>query len=88
MLVKYEEGDEPLFAIAPDAKMAAAYYRNAMLHFLVNGAIGEMAFLYVAQLDVANRREAFREQALRIRDVLKFEFFFAEKQEFPRRNGE
>ena len=62
--------------------MAAAYYRNAMIHFLVVGAIAELALLKVAEQQTPAPRETLHAEALHVRDVLKFEFFFQEKALF------
>jgi glycerol-3-phosphate O-acyltransferase len=84
VLVRYDEGNEPLYGVARDATMAAAYYRNAMLHFLVNGAIAELALLDVAADPPGEaRRAAFRDEVNAIRDLLKFEFFFPSSSEYP-----
>ncbi len=82
VLLRYEGGQEPLFAIAPDAIMAASYYRNAAIHFLVIGAIAELALVEVARRDCVNALGTLHEEALRLRDLLKFEFFFHEKAHF------
>lgn len=82
VLLRYEGGQEPLFAIAPDAIMAASYYRNAAIHFLVIGAIAELALVEVARRDCVNALGTLHEESLRLRDLLKFEFFFHEKAHF------
>jgi glycerol-3-phosphate O-acyltransferase len=76
----YEEGLEPVWMIAPEQHLAAAYYRNSVAHFFVNGAIGELALLRASEDGIADRRREFWEEASRLRDLLKFEFFFAEKE--------
>ena len=65
VLLRYEGAQEALYAIAPDATMAAAYYRNAALHFLVIGAIAELALARAAEEDRADMSEGQREEALR-----------------------
>ncbi|MBK7170156.1 MAG: hypothetical protein IPH83_13315 [Gammaproteobacteria bacterium] len=82
VLERYEGGQEPLFAIAADAVMVASYYRNAAIHFLVIGAIAELALLEVARRDCVNAFETLHDEALRLRELLKFEFFFHEKAHF------
>jgi glycerol-3-phosphate O-acyltransferase len=80
----YRGGVEPVWSIAQGRHHVAAFYRNGALHHFVNRAIIELALLRVAAdggaggepLDVA------WEDALRLRDLLKFEFFFAEKALF------
>jgi glycerol-3-phosphate O-acyltransferase len=80
VLACYGEGPEPVWMVAPDQHLAAAYYRNSVAHFFVNGAIGELALLRAGEDGVADRRREFWEEASRLRDLLKFEFFFAEKE--------
>jgi glycerol-3-phosphate O-acyltransferase len=80
VLLRYDEGPEPVWMIAPDQHLAAAYYRNTVAHFFVNGAIGELALLRAAEDGVAERRREFWDEASRLRDLLKFEFFFAERE--------
>ena len=82
ILAVYEEGLEPVYAVPPDAGMAAAYYRNTFVHFLVPSAITELALLEVADSPGPAPLETLRSHALRLRDLLKFEFFFEEKEQF------
>jgi glycerol-3-phosphate O-acyltransferase len=77
---RYDGGDEPVFSIAEDGHVVAAYYRNAALHHFVNRAIVELATLKIASKQ-AEASQAF-EEALKLRDLLKFEFFFQEKDRF------
>jgi glycerol-3-phosphate O-acyltransferase len=48
----------------------------------VNGAIVELALLRAAEEDVDDPAAEFWEETLRLRDLLKFEFFFEEKEVF------
>ncbi|HEV7734696.1 MAG TPA: glycerol-3-phosphate 1-O-acyltransferase [Candidatus Binatia bacterium] len=79
---RYAEGPEPVYAIAPDQHLTAAYYRNTIIHFFVNAAIAELALLRAGEDHVEDRRGTFWDEAMRLRDLLKFEFFFAEKDRF------
>jgi glycerol-3-phosphate O-acyltransferase len=78
----YAEGVEPVYAVGPDQHMTAAYYRNTIAHFFVTGAIVELALLRAAEDGVEDRVATFLDEALRLRDLLKFEFFFAGKDRF------
>ncbi|HLK11135.1 MAG TPA: glycerol-3-phosphate 1-O-acyltransferase [Candidatus Binatia bacterium] len=78
----FAEGAEPVYAIGPEKHLVAAYYRNTIIHFFVGGAIAELALLRAAEDDVPDRRAALWDEAARLRDLLKFEFFFAEKERF------
>jgi glycerol-3-phosphate O-acyltransferase len=78
----FAEGPEPVYAIGEDQHLAAAYYRNTIVHFFINSAIAELSLLRAAEDAAADRAAAVWEEALRLRDLLKFDFFFAEKDEF------
>ena len=78
----FAEGSEPVFAVGPDQHLTAAYYRNTIIHFFVNGSIAEVALLRAADDDVEDATAAFFEEAMAMRDLLKFEFFFAPRERF------
>jgi glycerol-3-phosphate O-acyltransferase len=82
VLLRFDEGPEVIYSVAPDQHLAAAYYRNTVIHFLTTGAIGELALLRAAEAPVGQGAAAFWEEAMRLRDLLKFEFFFSEKELF------
>jgi glycerol-3-phosphate O-acyltransferase len=82
LVKRFAEGPEPVYMIGEDQHLAAAYYRNSVIHFFVDGAIAELALLRAAEDDVVERRREFWDETLRLRDLLKFEFFFAEKETF------
>ena len=78
----YAGGTEPVWSIAPERHLEAAFYRNSILHFFLTRAIAE---LVLAEVDEAPTSDPVREgwsAALRVRDLLKFEFFFAGTSEF------
>ena len=82
---RFDGGIEPVWSIAPGGYHIAAFYRNGALHHLVNRAIVELALLRATSLagnPDADLIELAWEDALATRDLLKFEFFFAEKEEF------
>jgi glycerol-3-phosphate O-acyltransferase len=79
---RFDEGPEPVYMIGPEQHLAAAYYRNTMVHFVVNIAIAELALLRVSEPDVADRLSEFWEEIWRLRDLLKFEFFFPPRDVF------
>ncbi len=84
----YDGGIEPVWSIAPGRHHVAAFYRNGVLHHFVNRAIVELAMLRLAEADrVDDPIEAAWEDALAIRDLLKFEFFFADKATFREELG-
>ena len=77
-----EEGAEEVFSIAAGQALTAAYYRNTIIHFFVVRAITELSLLKVASESSDDPAALFWEQAFRIRDTMKFDFFFAQKEAF------
>ena len=75
-------GLEPVWAICARPTPRGAFYRNTSIHFLVNRAIAELVLVRVAEGPAAATGSRSWEEALRLRDLLKFEFFFARKEEF------
>jgi glycerol-3-phosphate O-acyltransferase len=78
----HDEGTEPVFAIEPDAHHVAAFYRNTSIHWFVNRAILELAILDIAEQRPADPQAGAWQAALRLRELLLHEFFFADKREF------
>ncbi len=78
----YAEGPEAVYAVGPDQHLTAAYYRNTIIHFFVTGSIAEIALLRAGEDHVEKRRATFWDEAMRLRDLFKFEFFFSEKERF------
>lgn len=76
-----EGGREPVWRIAPEQEHEAAFYRNTIIDAFLETAIVEMALVYSARAD-GNRLKAFWDQALRLRDLLKFDFYFADSTAF------
>jgi len=74
-------GLKTVYSIGPDQYLAAAFYRNTIIHYFINDAIIELALLKAVESN-SDREAAFMQEALRLRDLLKFEFFFKEKSEF------
>jgi glycerol-3-phosphate O-acyltransferase len=108
-------GTASVYRICHGQQLAAAYYRNTIVHYFLSSAIAEVALARVerstvqrariararmaatrarpgeteARTDSKGRetltspgRDPVLEQALAIRDLLKFEFFFKVKEEF------
>ncbi|MFO1425564.1 MAG: 1-acyl-sn-glycerol-3-phosphate acyltransferase [Steroidobacteraceae bacterium] len=77
VIERFTGGSEPIYSIAPGRELSASYYRNNGIHFFVNGAIAELALARaLAQRDPARREQDFRDEVLRLRRLLKFEFYF------------
>ncbi len=73
VVTRYAGGPEPVYLIGPEQRITAAYYRNGIIHFYLIPAIVDLA--------TASGDDVHHE-ALRLRDLLKFEFVFAEKAGF------
>ncbi|WP_341925387.1 1-acyl-sn-glycerol-3-phosphate acyltransferase [Nocardioides psychrotolerans] len=85
VVVEYAGGLEPVYAIAPDRQHEAAFYRNTVTHYFIDRAILEVALVQAAAEDSAADVDvvaATWTRALALRDLLKYEFFFATKREF------
>ncbi|CAN5176710.1 glycerol-3-phosphate 1-O-acyltransferase [soil metagenome] len=72
-------GPEPLFYLTPEQSLRASYYRNIVAHHFLHRAILEMAL--EDQLEPVDAA-ALWERVAELRDLLKFEFFFPDKDEF------
>jgi len=78
-----DEGREPVWLIGPDQQLAATFYRNSLVHFLLDTALCELAVLRARDAD-GDPVEAFWAEIARLRDLLKFEFYFRERDEHRR----
>jgi glycerol-3-phosphate O-acyltransferase len=78
----YAGGDEPVYSITPGQHLVAAFYRNNSIHWFVNRAIVELAMIEVAERGGERPLATAWAEALRLRDLLKHEFFFPDKDVF------
>ena len=67
----YAGGEEPVYAIERGQHLVAAFYRNSAIHHFVDRAIAELVLL----AEPEDRWDA----ASALRDLLKFEFFFPDR---------
>jgi len=77
----HEAIDRRVFWLDDDQMIRISYYRNVVVHFFINRAIAEMALTSLHEISERDP-ERLRRRALELRDLLKFEFFFPEKDEF------
>ena len=70
-----------MWGIGDDQHLIVAVYRNSAIHVLVMRAIAELALLAIVQTPGATKRTGW-EKALAVRELLKFDFFFAGRDEF------
>jgi glycerol-3-phosphate O-acyltransferase len=78
---RFTGGAEVVYSIEPEQHLAAAYYRNTIIHFFITNAIAELGLVAAAEAD-GDPVAAFWDEVSAMRDRLKFEFFFAERDEF------
>jgi glycerol-3-phosphate O-acyltransferase len=79
VVTRFDDGPEPVYGIGTEQHLSAAFYRNTIVHHFVNLAVAEVALAAVAE---GGGIDAFWDAVRRLRDVLKFEFFFSERDEF------
>ncbi|OBF18282.1 glycerol-3-phosphate acyltransferase [Mycobacterium kubicae] len=92
VLSVYDAGTEAVWGICPDKHLVAAFYRNTAIHILVDRAIAETALLAAVEVaetagsagDGSVAPATVRDEALRLRELLKFEFLFSARAQFEK----
>ncbi len=84
IVTRYDEGPEVVYGIALEQHPVASYYRNTVIHFFVNKAIIELALLKASENEGPDALEVFWSEVDELRDLFKFEFFYAPTEEFHR----
>jgi glycerol-3-phosphate O-acyltransferase len=85
----YEAGTEAVWGIGEDQHLVAAFYRNTAIHILVDRAIAETALLAAVE-DAEKSSDGMvtpttvRDEALSLRELLKFEFLFSGRTQFEK----
>ena len=77
----HQAAPETVYQIVHEQHLAGAFYRNTIIHFFLTAALAELS-LVAAESQPERPVEAFWEEVRATRDLLKFEFFFAERTEF------
>ena len=80
-VTRVDSGREPVWRIAPEDEHEAAFYRNSLIHAFLETSIVELALAHAGRAE-SDRLEAFWSQAMRLRDLLKFDFYFADSAAF------
>ena len=80
-ITRVDGGREPVWRIAPEDEHEAAFYRNTLIHAFLETSIVDLALAHARRAD-GDRLEAFWAQAMRLRDLLKFDFYFADSSAF------
>ncbi|MGE2719772.1 glycerol-3-phosphate 1-O-acyltransferase [Mycolicibacterium celeriflavum] len=76
-----EGGREPVWRIAPEDEHEGAFYRNTLIDAFLETSLVELALVHACRAD-GDRLEAFWSQVMRLRDLLKFDFYFADSAAF------
>jgi len=82
----YDAGTEAVWGIGKDQHLVAAFYRNTAIHILVDRAIAETALLAASETSVDGLvlPATVRDEALSLRELLKFEFLFSARAQFEK----
>ena len=75
------EGTELVYYLNPQQSLRASYYRNLMAHHFLGRAVLELALQGLDPTRPVNEAELLASVAA-LRDLLKFEYFFPEKEAF------
>jgi glycerol-3-phosphate O-acyltransferase len=84
IVTRYDEGPEVVYGIGLNQHAVASYYRNTVIHFFVNKAIIELALLKASENEGPDALAVFWSEVDQLRDLFKFEFFYAPTAEFHR----
>jgi glycerol-3-phosphate O-acyltransferase len=80
-VTRIDGGREPVWLIAPEDEHEAAFYRNTLIDAFLETSIVDLALAHAARVD-GDRLDAFWSQAMRLRALLKFDFYFADSAAF------
>ena len=80
-VTRIDGGREPVWYIAPADEHEAAFYRNSLIDAFLETSLVELALAHSARAE-SDRLEAFWTQVTRLRDLLKFDFYFADSAGF------
>jgi len=82
VVTQFDGPTERVFYVSLDHQHEAAFYRNTVIHFFLNRAIAELAIIQAAEDGAEDVKTAAWHNAVRIKDLLKFEFFFPATRDF------
>ena len=82
VVLRFADGTAPVYGINPGQHAVAAFYRNSAIHWFINRAITELCwFMALDSASVEPLAQAW-DQAFALRDLLKFDFFFSDRETF------
>ena len=82
IVTRYDEGPEVVYGIGLEQHPVASYYRNTVIHFFVNKAIIELALFKTSEQSEQDALQIFWSEVDHLRDLFKFEFFYAPTEDF------
>lgn len=86
IVTRVEGARSEVWLIEPKNQLAATFYRNSIIHVFLVSAVCEIAIvLAVRSAQGEARVEAFWDWTMRLRDLLKFEFYFKDRAEYRAR---
>ena len=82
VVLRFAGGIEAIYGINPGQHSVAAFYRNSAIHWFVNRAITELAWFMELGTGAADPLPQAWQRGFALRDLLKFDFFFSERETF------
>lgn len=76
--------DMSIYTIDPSKHAMASYYRNTIIHHFLEKTIIELALFKADEAEGGNAADIFWAETDRLRDLFKFEFFYAPREQFRR----
>ncbi|MCW1957093.1 MAG: glycerol-3-phosphate 1-O-acyltransferase [Mycobacterium sp.] len=87
-VTRVDGGHEEVWWIEPQHQHEAAFYRNSLIHAFLETSIVELALVHAGRAPAGERIDAFWAQAMRLRALLKFDFYFADSATFRKNIAE
>ncbi len=87
VVTSFSKGPEPVYAIGENQHLAAAYYRNTIVHFFVNSSIAELSLLRAAEADVSGPRGRVLGRGAAPARSLEVRVLLRGQREVPRRDS-
>lgn len=81
-VTRVDGGHEPVWRIAPEHEHEASFYRNSLIHAFLETSVVELSLVHAAKSPEGERVDAFWAQVMRLRALLKFDFYFADSATF------
>ena len=82
VVLRFAGGIEAVYGINPGQHSVAAFYRNSAIHWFVNREITELAWFMELGTGAADPLPQAWQRGFALRDLLKFDFFFSERETF------